>query len=168
MFWEPSTPWFPRGISRLLLPQKVMLKWVKPAHLCPHLLVLLLLSSKLKQICGVSLPVWAAVALYRRMKRSRRCISRDLQLSARRSLFFCSILPTLEQQQPPWRCSQPITCSGQLIFPSTMALSSSSASPSHLLCPPSHLSFFSVSSSYCSSPVHLSLWHSTLTQRACM
>lgn len=95
MFWEPSTPWFPRGISRLLLPQKVILKWVKPAHLCPHLLVFLLLSSKLKQICGVSLPVWAAVALYRRMKRSRRCIRNQ-----QRSAALCSPLSLLLQHPP--------------------------------------------------------------------
>lgn len=95
MFWEPSTPWFPRGISRLLLPQKVILKWVKPGHLCPHLLVFLLLSSKLKQICGVSLPVWAAVALYRRMKRSRRCIRNQ-----QRSAALCSPLSLLLQHPP--------------------------------------------------------------------
>lgn len=95
MFWEPSTPWFPRGISRLLLPQKVILKWVKPAHLCPHLLVFLLLSSKLKQICGVSLPVWAAVALYRRMKRSRWCIRNQ-----QRSAALCSPLSLLLQHPP--------------------------------------------------------------------
>ena len=41
---------------------------------------------------------------------------------------FCSLLPTLEQQQPPRQRSQPITCSRQLISLSAMAFSSSSSS----------------------------------------
>lgn len=77
----------------------------------------------------------------------------DLQLSARCSLSFCSILPALEQQQPPRQNSQPITCSRQLIFLSAMALP---PPPPPLLLPPtfsesllvpsSLLSFCSVSS----------------------
>lgn len=56
------------------------------------------------------------------------------QHSARCSLSFCSILPVLEQQQPPRQHRQPITCSRQLIFLPAMGLSSSSSS-SHSASP---------------------------------
>lgn len=163
MFWEPSTPWFPQGNQSPSPPTEGDPEVGKTGTLVSPPARLPSAFFQMKTDMWRFPP---SVALYRRMKRSRRCISnqqRDLQLSARRSLFFCSILHTLEQQQPPWRCGQPITCSGQLIFSFLLLCFSL---PPALSALPAFLFF--VSFSYCSSPVHLSLWHSTLTQRACM
>lgn len=84
------------------------------AWLLPLLLLLLLLSFPQMNRSSVSLPVRAAPApqIEDGVWKHAGSGSGGLQLAARCSLFFCSIL---EKQQPPRQHSQPITSSRQLI-----------------------------------------------------